>query len=106
MFGLENHIIHLIRNEILTHKNIQDIIVFGSRAKGNYQKGSDIDIALKGTDISFELIARLKAKFNQLMPIPYHVDIVRYEDVTNTDLTDHIDSVGISILDSEIFDDK
>jgi len=43
MFGIEKHIIDMILSEISKHKVIHDILIFGSRAKGNFQKGSDID---------------------------------------------------------------
>ena len=90
----------MILSEISDHKEICDVIIFGSRAKGNFKKGSDIDIALKGENISFELVAGLKTKFNQEMPIPHHVDLVHYESISNKDLIAHIDRVGISIVNS------
>lgn len=90
----------MILSEISDHKEICDVIIFGSRAKGNFKKGSDIDIALKGENISFELVARLKSKFNQEMLIPHHVDLVHYESISNKDLIAHIDRVGISLVNS------
>lgn len=98
IFGAENHIIQMIRLELLKHQEIRDAVIFGSRAKGNYKKGSDIDIAIMGNLVSFDLVTRLKTGFNQKMAIPYHVDIVHYEEISNTDLIEHIDRVGISIL--------
>jgi len=83
------------------HKEICDIIIFGPRAKGNFKKGSDIDLAIKGKNISFELVAGLKTIFNQKMLIPYHVDLVHYESISNNDLINHIDRVGISIMDQD-----
>jgi predicted nucleotidyltransferase len=77
-----------------------EVIIFGSRAKGNFRRGSDIDIALKGEHISFELVAGLQTRFNQEMPVPHHVDLVHYESISNQDLIDHIDRVGISIVNS------
>jgi uncharacterized protein len=110
MFGIKKHILDMILSEICDHKEICDAIIFGSRAKGNYKKGSDIDIALKGENISFELVAGLKTKFNQEMPIPHHVDVIHYESISNKDLIDHIDRVGISIVKGEsvpwIFSDQ
>ena len=96
MFGIEKHIIKMILSEMSNHSEVCDIIIFGSRAKGNFKKGSDIDLAIKGKDISFELVAGLKTRFNQKMLIPYHVDIVHYESISNQDLIDHIDRIGIS----------
>jgi len=101
MFGLEKHIIKMILSEISSHKEVCDIIIFGSRAKGNFKRGSDIDLAIKGGNISFELVAKLKTIFNQKMRIPYHVDLVHYDTISNHDLIDHIDRVGISIMKRE-----
>ncbi|WP_363320910.1 nucleotidyltransferase domain-containing protein [Desulfobacula sp.] len=98
MFGIEKHIIKMILSEMSNHSEVCDIIIFGSRAKGNFKKGSDIDLAIKGKNISFELVAGLKTSFNQKLLIPYHVDIVHYESISNKDLIDHIDRIGISLL--------
>ena len=102
MFGIKKHIIKMILSEISKYKEITDIIIFGSRAKGNFKKGSDIDIALKGENISFDLVTRLKTKFNQKMMIPYHVDLVHYESISNNNLIDHIDRAGISIREYDV----
>ncbi|MBU2628860.1 MAG: nucleotidyltransferase domain-containing protein [Proteobacteria bacterium] len=102
MFGIQKHIIKMILSEISSHKEVCDVIIFGSRAKGNFKKGSDIDLAIKGKNVSFELVAGLKTRFNQKLLIPYHVDLVHYESISNTDLIDHIDRVGISIMDREL----
>ena len=58
---------------------VQEAVLFGSRAKGNYRQGSDIDIAVKGT------------------VLPYFVDIVVYDHIKNIALKEHIDRVGICI---------
>jgi len=106
MFGIEKHIIQIIRTEILKHEEVCDIIIFGSRAKGNYKKGSDIDIAVKGRSVTFELLTRLTTTFNQKMTIPYHIDVVHYESISNTDLINHIDRIGISILHEDSVTDQ
>ncbi len=106
IFGIENHIIQMIRLELSKHNEISDAVIFGSRAKGNYKKGSDIDIAVKGSLVSFDLVARLKTGFNQKTTIPYHVDIVHYEEISNRDLIQHIDRVGISILHDDAVTDQ
>lgn len=59
MFGLSNEVIIDICEVFKKHSNIQKVLIFGSRAKGNYSEGSDIDLAAVGDDISF----------NQLMDI-------------------------------------
>lgn len=76
-YGLKDSYLQNIVHTLQEYKEIKEAFIFGSRAKGNYQDSSDIDIALKG-DISLKLIAKLKAIFEE-SNIPYFVDIVSYE---------------------------
>ena len=67
--------------------------LFGSRAKGNYKKNSDIDIAILGNLTNQEKIQLLN-EFD-LLAIPYMVDVVFYQDLTKKELIDAIDREGI-----------
>ena len=80
------------------HRNpkIREILLFGSRAKGNYQKGSDIDIAVSTDGLSMGELLQLKSALDDLM-LPYNIDIVVYEDIQNRNLREHIDRVGLSM---------
>jgi predicted nucleotidyltransferase len=73
---------------------IEEVILFGSRAKGTNKKASDIDMAIKGKDISDKTVKRLSARLNEELPLPYFIDIVHYETIQNQDLIDHIERVG------------
>lgn len=79
---------------------IKEAIIFGSRAKGNYKHGSDVDIALKG-DIDFKTLTRIGYVLNQESLMPYKFDILTYSNITNQDLKEHIDRVGVSIYELE-----
>ena len=94
MFGLKDTSYQHIITAISNFKEIETVIIFGSRAKGNYKKGSDIDIAIKGKNINYDTVIRLSTILNQELPIPYFVDVVHYETLTNKELVDHIDRVG------------
>ena len=94
MYGLKDSTLQIIIQEMQQHEEIQEAIIFGSRAKGTYQNGSDIDIAIKGPKISHQLLTSLSRKLNQETPIPHHVDIVYYDQITNQDLIEHIHRVG------------
>ena len=91
-FGLDQQTIDLIRDVILSHECVQDIIIYGSRTKGNYHPGSDIDLSVKG-DISLSDLFKMKSELDELM-IPYKIDLSSYNDINNQDLKDHIDRVG------------
>lgn len=75
---------------------IREAVLFGSRAKGNYHHGSDVDIALKG-DIDFRTLTRVSYLLNQESLMPYKFDIINYSRTQHKDLKEHIDRVGISI---------
>lgn len=71
--------------------------VFGSRAKGNFKNGSDVDIALKGKQLSFMIVARINSILNEETSMPYRFDVLNYETITNNELKEHIDRVGLVI---------
>ena len=97
MFGLKKSIIDIIIKELSKFSEIQEAVIFGSRAKGNFKKGSDIDIAIKGVRINEDIVVQLSRTLNQESPIPHFIDVVHYEQVTNKDLIAHINRVGESI---------
>ena len=94
MFGLKDSTLAIIIREIQKFPQIQEAIVFGSRAKETSTPGSDIDIAVKGSDISSRTVDKLCRILNNEAPIPHHVDIVHYENITNHSLREHIDRTG------------
>lgn len=79
---------------------VSEAILFGSRAKGNYQQGSDIDIAIKGEDANLNTISSLSAAFEESSLI-YFVDVILYSNITNPDLKSHIDRVGKTLFKRE-----
>lgn len=78
-------------------------MLFGSRAKGNAQPGSDIDLALKGPAVTEQTVLRLRVALDDL-PLPFFFDVVHYETLQNPDLIDHIDRVGRVIYPTETTD--
>jgi len=80
---------------------IDKAIIFGSRAKGNYSNGSDVDIAIKGT-IDFRIVAKVSYLLNQESLMPYKFDILNYTKTQHSDLKEHIDRVGVLIYDRNI----
>lgn len=94
MFGLKDSTTNIIINEILRFKEIKEAIIFGSRAKGNFKRGSDIDLALKGPEINQDIVTKLSRRLNQEAPIPHFIDVVHYEQISSEELLAHIDRVG------------
>lgn len=88
-----NYIISTIKR----FPEIEKAMIFGSRAMGNYKKGSDIDIACFGNNISLESTSRLKSILNEALPIPFFVDVLCFDTLDNTELKMHIKHFGITI---------
>lgn len=78
------------------HSEVEEAIIFGSRAKGNYKNGSDVDIALRGTALDYLITNNISYILNEETQMPYKFDVLNYHSISNKDLTDHIDRVGIS----------
>lgn len=78
------------------YPHVEEAVVFGSRAKGNYKPGSDIDLAIKGPNLTIEDLCSLAGAFEESL-LPFFVDLISYSSITNPDLKAHIDRVGITI---------
>ena len=75
---------------------IAEVILYGSRAKGNYKPFSDVDIVLIGDDLSRTDINRLYAAIDD-SSLPYKFDISLLASLKNEELIAHIERVGITI---------
>lgn len=95
-YGLEKYILEAIVKEIESIKNIDEALLFGSRAKGTYNPGSDIDIALKGS-LRLNDILNLSLALENLN-LPYKFDLLDYKKIKEPALMDHIHRVGIVLF--------
>lgn len=95
--GLTQTDIRRITAAIKQFPEIDDAVIFGSRATGTHKKASDVDLAIKGRAVTPETIQRLNFLLNEELPLPYFFDVVHYESLENRLLVEHIDRVGKSI---------
>lgn len=94
MFGLLDRDINYIHKALKQFKEIDKAIIFGSRAMGNYKKGSDIDMAIIGEKVTNKTIFELDDYLNEVYPLPYFFDILRYDAILNENLIEHINTKG------------
>ena len=94
-FGIYEKSYLLLLNTFGSFPEIEKVAIYGSRAMGNYKKGSDIDLAIMGKLVNYQTVVRLSAKLNEELPIPYFVDILDYKSLENQKLKKHIDQEGI-----------
>lgn len=94
-FGISEKSYKAILASFDRYPQIEEVVVFGSRAKGNFKQGSDIDLAIKGKECTQMLAMELGGKLNEEHPVPYHVDVVDYSSLEHRELKEHIDRVGV-----------
>ncbi len=70
-FGLSESDMTYIIDVIRSMEEIDKAVIFGSRAKGNYNPGSDIDLAIYGEKVTFDTLATLRAMLEEQGPLPY-----------------------------------
>jgi len=94
-YGLKEEQIEGIKTVFAGNPNVAEVILFGSRAKGNYKPGSDVDFALKGIDLKLDDILALNSKLEDLN-LPYIFDLLIYDQIKDIAVIDHINRAGIS----------
>lgn len=97
--GLNEKELQAIKSVFLAHPKVRSVKIFGSRAKGNYRKNSDIDLAIIG-DVSQLEAEKISSDLDDL-PLPYQFDVKVLNKITSAELLDHIKRVGIIIHGSE-----
>ncbi len=93
MFGLTNSDIEVIIAIFEEFPQINEAIIFGSRAMDRNKKGSDVDLALKGNRLG-SITSQVAGKLNEETPLPYIFDVIDYDSISNHELQDHINRVG------------
>ena len=99
-FGLAISEIESIIHVFHLQPRVEKAVLFGSRAKENFNMGSDIDIAVHGPNLTFDDFLDLKVKLDEL-DLLLKIDLVKYESIENPDFIDHINRVGITIYKKE-----
>jgi predicted nucleotidyltransferase len=95
--GLQPQDIAVITQALRLFPEVEEVILFGSRAKGNFKPGSDVDIAVKGEKVTHTTIIQLSSYLNEETVLPYFFDVIQIEKITNKALLEHVNRVGKNI---------
>ncbi len=95
-YGLSELQFEQIVKVFASHKEIDEVILYGSRAKGTQKPYSDIDITILGDNINFSLQQKIEIELDDLF-LPYKFDVSLYKSIDNIDLLEHINRVGKTI---------
>lgn len=92
-FGLDSETINRINLIFKACDKVDEVIIYGSRAKGSYRKESDIDLTLKGESLTQRDINIILSHIDELL-LPYEFDLSIFHHIANSDLLDHIQKIG------------
>lgn len=93
-FGLREKEMGLLLALFADFPEIEQVILYGSRAMGTYEMGSDVDLAIVGDAVSNKTISIISNQIENESPILLHFDILAYSSIKNEELKKRIDTYG------------
>ena len=91
--GLSEKTIQLLQEVFSKNSKIISVILYGSRAKGTFKNGSDIDLTINAPTLTLSELLKLENEIDNLL-LPYQVDLSLQHQIENSELLDHIKRVG------------
>jgi predicted nucleotidyltransferase len=93
-FGLPLMAVEKIHSILALHPLVAKAVLYGSRAKGNYKTGSDIDLTLFGEGLGYRDLLEISGQLDDLL-LPYTIDLSLFATLSHPDLREHIQRAGI-----------
>jgi predicted nucleotidyltransferase len=93
-FGLAESAIERIGWVFARYPQVDTVLLYGSRAKGNPTNGSDIDLTVQGRDLSLLVLYKIERALDELN-LPYSIDLSIYDHIDHDGLKEHIARVGV-----------
>lgn len=95
-FGLQETTIQKICGVLAKFPQVEKAVLYGSRAKGNYKNGSDIDLTLfGGAGLTLNVLYKIMDELDDLL-LPYTIDLSIVSQISDPDVVEHIQRVGMT----------
>jgi len=92
--GLNIETLYKIWDVFKQYPALEKAILYGSRAKGTYRQGSDIDLTLLGKELDYSQLAKIENQLDNLL-LAYSFDLSLFKEMTDENLIEHIHRVGM-----------
>lgn len=92
-YGLPAYAVNSLNAVFGAWPQIDRVILYGSRAKGNYRPGSDIDLCIQGVELTLPDLLAIENRIDDLL-LPWKVDLSLIHKIDNPALLEHIKRVG------------
>lgn len=100
-YGLKTHVVEKINGVFAQHIEVKKVTLYGSRAKGNYKNGSDIDLTMHGdADLTLNVMYKIMTELDDLL-LPYMIDLSIFSTIGDPDVVEHIQRVGVLFYEIE-----
>ncbi|MDP5009267.1 MAG: nucleotidyltransferase domain-containing protein, partial [Glaciimonas sp.] len=93
-YGLSDATIEKICGVFARFPAVEKAVLYGSRAKGNFKSGSDIDLTLYGATLTHDLLTTIADELDELL-LPYMIDLSLFAQLDHAKLREHIARVGV-----------
>ena len=95
-YGLPQSAVQKICAVLSRYPQVEKAILYGSRAKGNYKNGSDIDLTLRGgAELTLNVVYKILNDLDELL-LPYTIDLSLFNNIGDPDVIEHIQRVGVT----------
>ena len=101
--GLSSATVAAIHGVFSRFPSVERAVLYGSRAKGSFRPGSDIDLTLHGKDLTPTLLGDIADALDDLL-LPYTIDLSIFADLDHPDLRNHIERVGMVFYERPVMD--
>ncbi len=92
-FGLTQETINAINSIFNRYGQVEKVLIYGSRAMGNFRPGSDIDLTMVAPTLTMTELLAIENQLDDLL-LPYKIDLSLHHQIDNESLLDHIRRVG------------
>ena len=92
--GLPSQTVKKIHTVFSRFPAIEKAVLYGSRAKGTYKTGSDIDLTLYGDTLTTAELGAIVEELDDLL-LPYQIDLSIFDQIAHAKLREHIERVGV-----------
>jgi predicted nucleotidyltransferase len=100
-YGLKEATIQKICAVFAKFPQVDKAMLYGSRAKGNYKNGSDIDLTLCGdADLTLDVLYKIMHELDDLL-LPYTIDLSIFSDISDPDVVEHIRRLGVTFYEKD-----
>lgn len=95
-YGLPERTIQKLCEVFSHYPEVEKVVLYGSRARGTYKNGSDIDLTLWGAELSHSVLSRIDSELDDLL-LPYMIDLSNFSQIENPAMIQQIQRDGVNL---------